>query len=53
MKDLCLSRCRTPDGFIATSWRDGTLGALRMDLLRTGRARLRPDLGDQAGRVHG
>jgi predicted metal-binding membrane protein len=30
LKDLCLSKCRTPVGFIMTSWRDGTYGALRM-----------------------
>jgi predicted metal-binding membrane protein len=33
LKDLCLSKCRTPVGFIMTSWREGTLGALRMGLL--------------------
>jgi predicted metal-binding membrane protein len=33
LKDLCLSKCRTPVGFIMTSWRDGTMGALRMGLL--------------------
>ena len=32
-KDVCLSRCRTPIGFIMTSWRDGASGALRMGLL--------------------
>ncbi len=32
-KDLCLSKCRTPIGFILTSWRDGVAGALRMGLL--------------------
>lgn len=30
LKDLCLSKCRTPLTFIMTSWRDGTTGALRM-----------------------
>jgi predicted metal-binding membrane protein len=30
LKDFCLSKCRTPIGFIMTSWRDGALGALRM-----------------------
>jgi predicted metal-binding membrane protein len=30
LKDLCLSKCRTPVGFIMTSWRDGGPGALRM-----------------------
>jgi predicted metal-binding membrane protein len=33
LKDLCLSKCRTPITFIMTSWRDGTVGALRMGLL--------------------
>jgi predicted metal-binding membrane protein len=32
LKDFCLSKCRTPIGFIMTSWRDGTMGALRMGL---------------------
>jgi predicted metal-binding membrane protein len=30
LKSLCLSQCRTPIGFIMTSWRDGLGGALRM-----------------------
>jgi predicted metal-binding membrane protein len=33
LKDLCLSKCRTPITFIMTSWRDGVVGALRMGLL--------------------
>jgi predicted metal-binding membrane protein len=33
LKDLCLSKCRTPITFIMTSWRDGAEGALRMGLL--------------------
>jgi predicted metal-binding membrane protein len=33
LKDLCLSKCRTPISFIMTSWRDGAAGALRMGLL--------------------
>ena len=33
LKDLCLSKCRTPIAFIMTSWRDGTTGAMRMGLL--------------------
>jgi predicted metal-binding membrane protein len=33
LKDLCLSKCRTPISFIMTSWRDGVSGALRMGLL--------------------
>jgi predicted metal-binding membrane protein len=36
LKDLCLSKCRTPVGFIMTSWREGTAGALRMGLLHGG-----------------
>jgi predicted metal-binding membrane protein len=30
LKSVCLSQCRTPIGFIMTSWRDGLGGALRM-----------------------
>ncbi|WP_244571283.1 DUF2182 domain-containing protein [Mesorhizobium carmichaelinearum] len=30
LKDLCLAKCRTPIGFILTSWRDGYWGAVRM-----------------------
>jgi predicted metal-binding membrane protein len=33
LKDLCLSKCRTPITFIMTSWREGAVGALRMGLL--------------------
>ncbi len=33
LKDLCLSKCRTPLSFIMTSWREGAGGALRMGLL--------------------
>ena len=33
LKDLCLSKCRTPVTFIMTSWCDGAAGALRMGLL--------------------
>jgi predicted metal-binding membrane protein len=33
LKDLCLSKCRTPIDFITASWRDGADGALRMGLL--------------------
>jgi predicted metal-binding membrane protein len=36
LKDICLSKCRTPFGFIMTSWRDGMLGALRMGLVHGG-----------------
>ena len=30
LKDVCLSRCRSPIGFLVSSWRDGRLGAVRM-----------------------
>jgi predicted metal-binding membrane protein len=30
LKDLCLTKCRTPVGFIMTSWREGMFGALLM-----------------------
>lgn len=30
LKDICLSKCRTPLSFIMTSWREGVAGALRM-----------------------
>ena len=33
MKDICLSKCRTPITFIMTAWRDGAIGALRMGVL--------------------
>jgi predicted metal-binding membrane protein len=32
LKNICLAKCRTPITFILTSWRDGTMGALRMGL---------------------
>ncbi|SFP12818.1 Predicted metal-binding membrane protein [Mesorhizobium sp. NFR06] len=32
LKDLCLAKCRTPIGFVLTSWRDGRWGAARMGL---------------------
>jgi len=32
LKDFCLSKCRTPLGFIVASWRDGISGALQMGL---------------------
>ncbi len=32
IKDICLSKCRTPMSFILTSWRDGYAGALRMGI---------------------
>src|SRR4051812_48564854 len=30
LKDACLSKCRNPIGFLATSWREGFAGALDM-----------------------
>jgi predicted metal-binding membrane protein len=33
LKNVCLSKCRSPIGFILTSWRDGAGGALRMGLV--------------------
>jgi predicted metal-binding membrane protein len=30
LKNVCLSKCRTPASFIMTSWRDGAAGAVRM-----------------------
>lgn len=30
LKNLCLTKCRTPMDFILTSWRDGRVGAVRM-----------------------
>jgi predicted metal-binding membrane protein len=32
LKTICLSKCRTPVGFILSSWRDGRSGAIRMGL---------------------
>jgi predicted metal-binding membrane protein len=32
LKNVCLSKCRSPIGFLMTSWRDGGLGAVRMGL---------------------
>lgn len=32
LKDVCLSKCRTPLSFILHSWREGRAGALRMGL---------------------
>ncbi|MGK2935928.1 MAG: DUF2182 domain-containing protein [Gemmatimonadaceae bacterium] len=32
IKESCLSHCRSPLGFLATSWREGKLGAVRMGL---------------------
>jgi hypothetical protein len=33
LKDVCLAKCRSPIGFIVTSWREGPGGALRMGFL--------------------
>lgn len=33
LKEVCLSKCRTPINFIMTSWRDGAAGAFHMGLL--------------------
>ena len=30
LKDLCLTKCRSPLSFIMTSWREGTFGAVQM-----------------------
>lgn len=32
LKDVCLSKCRSPLGFLLAGWRDGYGGALRMGL---------------------
>lgn len=32
LKRICLGRCRTPMSFVATSWRDGLGGAVRMGI---------------------
>lgn len=32
LKDACLTRCRSTEGFILSEWRDGPAGALRMGL---------------------
>jgi predicted metal-binding membrane protein len=33
LKDVCLSKCRSPMSFLMTSWRDGKVGAVQMGLL--------------------
>jgi predicted metal-binding membrane protein len=33
LKRVCLDHCRTPLGFVASHWRDGRLGALRMGIV--------------------
>jgi predicted metal-binding membrane protein len=30
LKDVCLSKCRTPMGFLLGSWREGRMGALQV-----------------------
>jgi predicted metal-binding membrane protein len=32
LKNVCLTKCRSPLSFILTSWRDGHMGAIRMGL---------------------
>jgi predicted metal-binding membrane protein len=32
LKDVCLGKCRSPLGFLLSSWRDGTFGGLKMGL---------------------
>ena len=36
LKQVCLSKCRTPLAFLMTSWRDGKVGAIQMGLLHGG-----------------
>jgi predicted metal-binding membrane protein len=36
LKDLCLSKCRSPMSFLMTSWRNGKVGAIQMGLLHGG-----------------
>ncbi len=36
LKDLCLSKCRTPMTFIVTMWRDGVGGAIKMGTVHGG-----------------
>jgi predicted metal-binding membrane protein len=36
LKDVCLSKCRSPMSFLMTSWRDGKVGAVQMGLLHGG-----------------
>lgn len=33
LKQVCLTRCRTPIGFILSQWRDGPVGAVAMGLI--------------------
>jgi predicted metal-binding membrane protein len=36
LKDVCLAKCRSPLGFLLSTWRDGRLGALRMGVRHAG-----------------
>jgi predicted metal-binding membrane protein len=36
LKEICLSKCRSPMSFLMTSWRDGKVGAIQMGLLHGG-----------------
>jgi predicted metal-binding membrane protein len=36
LKEICLSKCRSPMAFLMTSWRDGKVGAVQMGLLHGG-----------------
>lgn len=36
LKEVCLTRCRSPIGFVLTEWRDGPLGAIVMGLRHGG-----------------
>ena len=36
LKEICLTKCRTPMAFLMTSWRDGRSGAVQMGLLHGG-----------------
>lgn len=36
LKGACLTRCRSPLGFLMTNWRDGNIGALQMGFLHGG-----------------
>jgi len=36
LKEMCLSKCKSPMSFLMTSWRDGKVGAVQMGLLHGG-----------------
>ena len=36
LKDVCLAKCRSPVGFLLSTWRDGRLGALEMGARHAG-----------------